>query len=187
MPRSSKIRRVAVLGSGTVRKKTPLYQQAARLGRVLAKAGFSICHGGYGGTMEAVAKGCREGGGHNIGVIIRTTLQRPGVCRSRHPVFARVNPYTDAEIAMPSWQARLLKLIELGDAYVFLDGATGTLNELFFVWEMANKKLHAKPIIILGSQLHSLVKFLKKDPALKIPENFFITSSISHAIQILKK
>ncbi len=91
----------------------------------------------------------------------------------------------DAEIAMPSWERRLLKLIKMSDAYVFLDGATGTLTELLFVWEMANKKLHAKPVILLGKRLRNLVKFLKKDPSLKIPENFYLASTLSEALKIL--
>lgn len=182
-PRSSKAKeskvkrnkRIAVLGSGTARPESLLYKQALQLGRDLAQAGFSLCHGGYGGVMEAVAKGCRSVNGRNTGIIIKRSGSR-----------ARVNPWADAEIAMPSWKDRLLKLIDMGDAYIFLDGATGTLNELFFVWEMANKKLMDKPIILLGKRLRSLVKFLKKDPSLKIPDGFHMTSTISQTIQLLK-
>jgi predicted Rossmann-fold nucleotide-binding protein len=76
-------------------------------------------------------------------------------------------------------------LIETGEAYVFLDGATGTLNELFLVWEMANRKLHTKPVLLLGKRLQKLVKFLKKDPALKIPESFYLVSSVDQTIKLL--
>lgn len=164
---------IAVLGSGTVKSDHPLYQQAMELGFSLAKAGFSICHGGYGGVMEAVARGCHNGGGKNIGITIRESLTKR-------------NPWGDCEIQMPSWQARLFKLIEMGDAYVFLDGATGTLNELFFVWEMTNKGLLDKPIILLGKHLHELIKFLKKNFSLKIPTNFHLIKSIAQAINLLR-
>lgn len=167
-------KRIAVLGSGTVRSGSPLYTQALQLGRDLAQGGFSLCHGGYGGVMEAVAKGCRSADGRNTGIIIK---------KSRS--CSKVNLWADAEIAMPSWKDRFLKLIDMGDAYIFLDGATGTLNELFFVWEMANKKLIDKPIILLGKRLRSLVKFLKKDPSLKIPSNFYLASTIPQAIKLL--
>lgn len=80
---------------------------------------------------------------------------------------------------------RLLKWIDGGDAYIFLDGATGTLNELFFVWEMVNKKLMSKPIILLGRRLRSLVNVLKKDPALEILSNFYLVPTIPQAIKRL--
>jgi len=182
---------VAVLGSGTAKRNSPLYKQAIRLGQELAEAGFTVYHGGRGGVMEAVARGSKEAGGRNVGVTIKNTpTLRPGLRfggrEVKDRVLAGVNPYADAEIPMPSWKERLFKLIEMGDAYIFLDGATGTLNELFFVWEMANKKLQDKPIILLGKRLHRLVKFLKKDPAVKIPPRFHLVSSMSRIIRLLQ-
>ena len=174
MPRSKKIRRVTVLGSGTVKEKSPIYQQALKLGKALAEADLTVYHGGYGGVMEAVARGCKNAGGRNVGVTIGKSL-------------SHANKWADAEIKKPSWQTRLFELIEMGDAYVFLDGATGTLNELFFVWEMTNKKLLNKPIILLGKQLHRLVAFLKKDPSLKIPAHFYLAQSIPAAVKLLQK
>ena len=124
--------------------------------------------------MEAVARGCRDAQGYNTGIAIRRSL-------------AKRNPWADAEVQAVSWKERLLKLVEMGDAYIFLDGATGTLNELFFVWEMTNKKLLHKPILILGKRLHALVRFLKKDVSLKIPENLCLVTSIPQALTVLKK
>ena len=169
----SKIRRVAVLGSGTAKEQNPVYHQAMKLGEALAQADFTIYHGGYGGVMEAVARGSRSAGGRNVGVTIRKSLKG-------------ANRWADAEIKKPSWQERLFELIEMGDAYIFLDGATGTLNELFFVWEMTNKRILKKPVLILGKRLHKLVKFLKKDPSLKVPDQFYLIPSIPKAIEILK-
>jgi len=164
---------IAVLGSGTAKEDSTEYQQARVLGRKLAKEGFFVYHGGYGGVMEAVARGVKEGGGHNVGVTIGKSLDG-------------INLWADAVIKTPSWKERIFRLIEKSDAYLFLDGATGTLNELFFIWEMANKKLHKKPMIILGKRLHRLIRFLKKDPSLKIPEKFYLVSTIPQAVKILK-
>ena len=174
MPQNPKrsIRRVSVLGSGKVSEKDPVYQQAVRLGQALAQEGFRVCHGGYGGVMEAVAKGCRLAGGQNAGVTIR------GVSK-------KINPQSDAEIRMPSWKERLFKLIEMGDAYIFLDGATGTLAELFVVLEMTNRGLLSKPIIILGKRFSKLMRFLKKDISVKIPQNLHFTPSTARAVKIL--
>lgn len=158
----------------------------------MAKAGFSICHGGYGGVMEAVARGCHEAGGRNIGVTIKKSTHlgsglKSGKQEAKDRVLNLLNPWVTTGIQMPSWHARIFKLIEMGDAYVFLDGATGTLNELFFVWEMTNKRLLNKPIILLGKRLRSLVDFLKQDPLLRIPENFFLTASIMEVLELLEQ
>jgi uncharacterized protein (TIGR00725 family) len=175
MPRSPKnrIRRIAVLGRGRVLEKDPIYQQALKLGQALARSGFCICHGGYGGVMEAAAKGARLGGGQNTGVTIRGSSKK-------------TNPYVSAELSMPSWQSRLFKLVEMGDAYIFLDGATGTLAEFFVVLEMSNRKLIKKPVIILGKKLHKLIGLLKKDPHFDIPRGLAFATSVAQAMKYLR-
>ena len=123
--------------------------------------------------MEAIAKGSRKAQGRNVGVTIR------GISK-------KANPLLDAEIRMPCWQTRLFKLIEKGDAYVFLDGATGTLTELFVVLEMTNRGLLKKPIIILGKKLRSLLFMLKKDPHFDLPRVVHFAISIPQVTNILK-
>ena len=39
------------------------YEAAREVSKKLAAAGFVICNGGYGGMMEASARGAKEGGG----------------------------------------------------------------------------------------------------------------------------
>ena len=175
MPRSRKsaIKRISVLGSGKVREKDPVYRQAVALGQGLAREGFTVFHGGFGGVMEAVAKGSRLAGGRNVGVTIRGAAKR-------------ANFLVDAEIKMPCWQSRLFKLIEMGDAYVFLEGATGTLAELFVVLEMTNRGLLKKPILLLGKKLRALFRTFQKDPHFDLPEMFHFVASIPQTIQLLK-
>jgi uncharacterized protein (TIGR00725 family) len=176
MPRSPKNRicRVSVLGSGKVLEKDPVYQQAVKLGAALAREGFTVYHGGYRGVMEAVAKGCRHAKGRNVAVTIREASKK-------------ASSWADAVIAMPSWKDRLFKLIEKGDAYIFLDGASGTLNELFVVLEMTNRRLLQKPVIILGKKLGALLRSLNKDPHFDLPRECRMISSISQAMKLLKK
>ncbi|HOW58171.1 MAG TPA: LOG family protein [Candidatus Omnitrophota bacterium] len=188
------VRCIAVLGSGTVKSDHATYQQAIKLGALLAKAGFKICHGGYGGVMEAVARGCHEAGGKNIGITIKKlphltpglNVSRPGVKTVKQRGLRSKNPWIDREIRMPFWQARLFKLVDMGDAYIFLDGATGTLNELFFIWEMTNKGLLDRPIILIGKRLRVLVQFLKKDPSVKIPKQMQFASTIPAVVRNLQ-
>ncbi|MFH1209011.1 MAG: LOG family protein [Candidatus Omnitrophota bacterium] len=168
------IRRISVLGSGKVPEKDPVYRQAVELGQALAQKGFTIFHGGFGGVMEAVAKGSQKAKGRNIGVTIRGASKK-------------VNPLVDAEIRMPCWQSRLFKLVEKGEAYIFLDGATGTLAELFVVLEMTNRGLLKKPIIILGKKLKSLFRILKKDPYFDLPRTLHSVASIRQTVQLLQR
>ena len=58
--------RVSVFGSGAGGEAD--LDQARRLGAALARAGYAVLNGGYGGTMEAAALGARDAGGWAIGV-----------------------------------------------------------------------------------------------------------------------
>jgi len=130
---------VTVFGSSRPAPNDPEYRQAYELGAALAHAGFAVCNGGFGGTMEASARGAREAGGHTIGVITTAFGKRSA------------NRWIEEVIEQESLLARMMKLIELGDAYVVLKGGTGTLLELSAVWELMNKGLMSeKPICILG-------------------------------------
>lgn len=105
---------------------TETYRQAQRLGKLLAEAGLAVCNGGYGGLMEASARGARAGRGHTVGV---TCVLWP----------AQANRWIVEEIRTTSFMERLRMLIERGDAYIVLPGGTGTLAELALAWEMMNK------------------------------------------------
>lgn len=74
----------------------------------------------------------------------------------------------------------------IGGALIFfLVAPLGRLTNFSLVWEMANKKLMSKPIILLGRRLRSLVNVLKKDPALEILSNFYLVPTIPQAIKRL--
>jgi uncharacterized protein (TIGR00730 family) len=140
---------VTVFGSARVSKESEEYAQAYAVGRALARAGFTVCNGGYGGAMEASAKGAKDAGGETIGVSFNT----PGRIQ---------NSWIDTIVETGPLSERLLKLVELGDAYVVLKGGTGTLLELACVWEFVNKGIvPKKPIIILGSFWQPVVETLR--------------------------
>jgi uncharacterized protein (TIGR00725 family) len=129
---------VTVFGSGFPKEGSEEYAAAYDLGRLLAHAGYVICNGGYAGIMEASARGAKDAGGTTIGVVTE--------------VFGtEANRYIDKKIVVRTHAERLLKLIELGDAYIALRGGTGTLVELATVWEYINKRLlPEKPLIAVG-------------------------------------
>ena len=50
---------VTVFGSSRPHEGDADYEEARILGRCLAKHGFFVCSGGYGGVMEAVSRGAK--------------------------------------------------------------------------------------------------------------------------------
>ncbi len=152
---------ITVFGSGHCHPGTPPYETARELGRAIAAAGWTLCNGGYGGTMEAAARGATEVGGHTIGVTCVLFRDRGGA-----------NAYVREEIRAPDLLARLRVLIERGDGYVVLPGGTGTLTELALVWEMVNKGLvQPRPIVLLGPHWAPVVTAVRAEQpdALDLP------------------
>src|SRR5947199_5777146 len=130
---------VTVFGSSRPGEGSPDYEEACVLGRALAKHGFAVCSGGYGGVMEAVSRGATEAGGKTYGVTAEFFKS------------AKLNRWIDIEVRKQTWEERLFELIRLGHGYVACKGGTGTLVELAVVWEMLNKSvMSSKPLAVLG-------------------------------------
>jgi uncharacterized protein (TIGR00725 family) len=130
---------VTVFGSSRPREGDVDYEEARVLGRALARHGFAVCSGGYGGIMEAVSRGAKEAGGKTYGV----TAEFFG--------SAKLNPWIDVEVRKQTWEERLFELIRMAHGFVACKGGTGTLVELAVVWEMLNKSvMSGKPFAVLG-------------------------------------
>ncbi|HPD15610.1 MAG TPA: LOG family protein [Planctomycetota bacterium] len=130
---------ITVFGASSARPGSAEYDEALRLGRLLAQAGFAVCNGGYGGTMEASARGAREAGGHTIG--ITNALFDPRAA----------NRYIADERKAPDFYERLRRLLELGEAYVCLRGSVGTLTEFALAWTLLQTgSLSPRPFICVG-------------------------------------
>lgn len=144
---------VTVFGSSRCAEGSEEYTLAYELGKALGAAGYSVCNGGFGGTMEACARGAKESGGSTIGVTIRLFGQS-------------ANPWIDRAIAADTLVERLLKLIELGDAFVTLRGGTGTLLELAAVWEMMNKGIiRPRPLFAFQPFWTPLMRMMQEELA----------------------
>lgn len=130
---------VTIFGSSRPRPGSDEYALAYELGQAVAKAGWIVCNGGYGGTMAASAQGAIEAGGHTVGVTCR-------IFRSSAP-----NPHIRQEVPTFDLLSRLNTLVRLGKAYVVLPGGTGTLLELALIWENMNKSLlRSRKVVLLG-------------------------------------
>ena len=130
---------VTVFGSSRPREGDADYGEARVLGRALARHGFAVCSGGYGGVMEAVSRGAKEAGGKTYGVTAEFFKS------------AKLNRWIDIEVPKATWEERLFELIRLAHGFVACKGGTGTLVELAVVWEMLNKSvMPKKPFAVLG-------------------------------------
>jgi hypothetical protein len=129
---------ITIFGSSRPAVGDADYEEARALGKGLAKCGFAICSGGYGGVMEAASRGAKEAGGKTYGVTAEFFKRSP-------------NEFVDVEVRKKTWQERLFALIEMADGYVACKGGTGTLVELAVVWEMLNKSvMNEKPCVVFG-------------------------------------
>jgi uncharacterized protein (TIGR00730 family) len=132
---------VAVFGAAFLPDDGPAYRIARELGGRLAKEGWAVATGGYGGTMEAASRGASEAGGHTIGITCET-LSRTG---------RRTNPWIREEIRCETVRERLIALVRKADAAVALDGGIGTLAELAFCWvQIQTGELSPRPLIVVG-------------------------------------
>ena len=61
---------VAVFGSSDPRPGDEAYELARRAGELLARSGWAVLSGGYGGVMEGASRGAREAGGEALGVTV---------------------------------------------------------------------------------------------------------------------
>ncbi|MBI3894558.1 MAG: LOG family protein [Acidobacteria bacterium] len=147
LPPDSRI--ISVFGSASATETTPTYRLAQELGSALAKAGFAVASGGYGGVMEAVSRGAAEAGGRVIGIIASSLPEK-------------ANRWVQEKIVVEKWEQRLLRLVAKGDGYAVLTGGTGTLVELAIVWEMLNKRLLSGcPLVALGGFWQPVIEHIE--------------------------
>jgi hypothetical protein len=143
---------VAVFGASDPAPGSEAYEEAAEVGRRLAVAGCAVINGGYGGVMEASARGAREAGGRAIGV---TTLAFEG--------RGGANPYIDTEHREADLFSRTRRLIETAAAFIILRGKAGTLAELAFLWALRKAGLLGpKPIVLVGAVWDDLLRHLRR-------------------------
>lgn len=134
--------KITVFGSARPLPGEPDYEQAYRLGQLIAHAHGTTISGGYAGTMAAVSAGAQSSGGHVIGVTCtQIEAWRP----------TRANEWVKQEIVCQSLNERIQELILLCDAAIALPGGPGTLAEISLFWNMATiQAIPHKPLVLVG-------------------------------------
>lgn len=129
-------------GAQPLRGEAP-YEEARRLGSLLAEGGYAVMTGGYSGTMEAASRGAAEAGGYVIGV----TSDEIERWRPQGP-----NAWVKEERRSNRLDERMAILIEDCDAAIALPGGIGTLLEVALMWNRLKiGALKGQPLILIGS------------------------------------
>jgi len=132
---------VSVFGSARIVEGDPLYEDARKLGKLLAEAGFAVITGGGPGIMEAANRGAQDGDGFSIGCNIQLPFEQDG------------NPYTDLSIDFRYFFVRKTMFVKFSDGFVIFPGGFGTLDELFEALTLVQtRKINRFPIILYGKK-----------------------------------
>ena len=141
---------ITVFGGSQPKPGEPVFQDALRLGKLLAQAGYTVLNGGYIGSMEAVSRGAAEAGGHVIGVTCdQIEAWRP----------VKANRWVTEVWHFPSLHERMDALIDNSHAYLALPGGVGTLAEVTLTWNLLiTHILPPRPLILIGSGWQSVIQ-----------------------------
>ena len=123
MPKRKRI--VAVIGDSRCLK--PVLDIAEEVGRLVALKGAVLMCGGYGGVMEAAARGAKKAGGQTIGILSGKDA-------------SGMNAWIDIPIVTGMRDARNIIIARTADGVVAVGGGFGTLSEIAFSL-MLDKKI----------------------------------------------
>lgn len=137
----SGIKCVAVYCASSTQLHEQYYNDARRVGQLLARSGVALLNGaGNMGLMQAAADGCLEAGGEAIGYIPQFMIEQDW----HHRGMTRL-------VITQDMSERKNRLAEDSDAAIVLAGGCGTLDELFELITNKQLGLYRKPIIILNT------------------------------------
>ena len=116
---------IAVIGDSRCAK--PALELAEEVGRLVAEKGAYLICGGYGGVMEAAARGAKKAGGQTIGILSGKDS-------------SDMNAYIDIPIVTGMRDARNIIIARTADGVLAVGGGFGTLSEIAFSL-MLDKKI----------------------------------------------
>ena len=174
---------ITILGSARFPETHPWYQEAKKLGALLAEGGFTVITGGGPGIMEAANRGAFEAGGESIGINIQL------------PTEQRINPYVKDSRGFSYFFTRKVMLTASAQAYVFFPGGFGTLDEFFEILTLVQTgKAQQVPMVCVGKDFWEPVermteKMLSADYQTISPEDpklFHIVDTAEEAYELVK-
>lgn len=175
---------VSVFGSARTKPGDRHYEQARKLGAMLAKKGFAVITGGGPGIMEAANRGAYEAGGKSIGLNIALPHEQVA------------NPYTNIEMDFHYFFVRKVMFIKYACAFVCFPGGFGTMDEYFESMTLIQTgKAETFPVVLFGKAFWGKLAGWMDDVLLRrhhtiSPEDmdlFTMTDSLRETVSIVEK
>lgn len=151
-------RSVTFFGSSRFTEKSEHYIQARRLaGKIVKELGYTILTGGSAGIMEAANRGAFEAGGESVGLNIKLPKEQHG------------NNYTNASMDFSHFFTRKVALSYAAEAYIFLPGGFGTLDEFFeIITLIQTHKIRRVPVFLVGKDYWEPLNHFLRDNVFEI-------------------
>lgn len=176
---------VSIFGSARTKPDHPAYELTVKIAEKLVKEGYGIITGGGPGIMEAGNKGAKNMKGRSVGLHIVL------------PHEEGANEYVDHNrvLVFRYFFARKVMFIKYAQAFIYMPGGFGTLDELFEVLTLVQTKKIAKvPIILVGKAYWSgLIDWIKQTVVAKehnvSPDDlnlFHVTDDPGEVVKIIK-
>jgi hypothetical protein len=147
---------VSIFGSARLPRDHRFYKLAEEVGAAIARKGFAVITGGGPGIMEAANKGAQSAKGRSCGLSVVL------------PKEWEPNPYIDNDfnLRFRYFFVRKVMFIRYAQAYVFLPGGVGTLDELFEALTLIQtEKSQPFPIYLVGKEFwKELFDWLRRCP-----------------------
>jgi uncharacterized protein (TIGR00730 family) len=132
---------VSIYGSARTKPDHKFYKLSEQIAGRLVGEGFGIITGGGPGIMEAGNKGAYKEGGKSVGLNIELPYEQSH------------NPYIDRDklINFKYFFVRKVMLVKYAQAFIFMPGGFGTLDELFEALTLIQThKIERVPVIMVG-------------------------------------
>ena len=176
---------ISIFGSARTKENNPYYDLTVKTAEKLVKEGYGIITGGGPGIMEAGNKGAWNMKGKSVGLHIVL------------PKEEAANKYVDPSriFMFRYFFARKVMFIKYAQAFVYMPGGFGTMDELFEVLTLVQtKKIAHGPIILMGkSYWTGLIEWIKSTMLAKEnninPDDlnlFHITDDPDEVVKIIK-
>lgn len=132
---------ISIFGSARTKVNNPHYKLAESIAEKLAKEGYGIITGGGPGIMEAGNKGAKKAKGRSVGLHIELHHEQDW------------NKYIDPDklLIFKYFFARKVMFIRYAQAFIFMPGGFGTMDESFEVLTLIQtNKVDQVPVIFIG-------------------------------------
>jgi len=176
---------VAIFGSTRAPEKNRYYQEARKLAKMLAKAGYAVITGGGPGIMAAANKGALEGGGESVGLNIKLRE------------WQKVNRFVKKSIGFDHLFVRKVMFSFAAPVYIFFPGGYGTLDEFFEMIMLVQTREIRHPVLVINvgkEYWQTLFSWLEKEVYGKkkaISKNdlkiFRLVNSAKEAFRLIQK